>query len=161
MVFMLLTARNETRPGGVHAGGSENSEHFSTIMNKNDNKQVTAGADEAPVGKLKLSDIVAAMRAGAIEPDCKAVLAFCDEDGSGSMLDFNLLSFGKKSDVSLMLVHLGVPALMKGAMSRHPRCASVLIEAAYKSERGNFASALLGAIFGKGDNNEEEGKDNE
>ena len=129
-------------------------------MNKNDNKQVTAGADEAPV-KLKLSDIVAAMRAGAIELDCKAVLAFCDEEGSCSVLDFNLLSFGKKSDVSLMMVHLGVPALMKGAMARHPRCSSALVEAACRSERGGFADALIGAIFGKGDNNEEEGEDNE
>lgn len=100
-----------------------------------DTKEQTVGADAAPVYKYKLSDIVAVMKAKAIDPDCKAVLSYADEEGVGSVYNFENGELGNKFDFCMQIIHLGVPILMRDCVAGKPRAASVLVEAAFNGDR--------------------------
>lgn len=128
-----------------------------------DTKEQMVGADAAPVYKYKLSDIVAAMKAKAIDPDCKAVLSCADEEGVGSVYNFENGELGNKFDFCMQIIHLGVPVLMRDCVAGKPRAASVLVEAAFNGDRkgcsNEFLCDLFGAIFSGSKDGEEEAED--
>lgn len=85
-----------------------------------ENTNETVGALVAPVKKYKMSEIIAALRANDVEPDVKGVLAYCDEEGTGSICDLDRMNMNKTLDVSMSLVHFGIPKLMSDAMECEP-----------------------------------------
>lgn len=95
-------------------------------------------------GKLKLSEIISALRAHEVELDCKAVLAFCDAERSISVFDFDRCVAKNSLDLQMANIALGVGALMSAAMNFEPRaCAALAEEAARARFIENAVESLL------------------
>lgn len=90
-----------------------------------ENTNETAGAEQASGKKYKMSDIIAAFREHDVETDVKGVLAYCDEDGAGSICDLSRMSMEHTRDVSMSLVHLGLSQLIMDAMHCEPEAVGV------------------------------------
>lgn len=93
----------------------------------------TMSAPAAAGGKLRLSEIISAIRAHEVELDCKAVLAFCDADRAIAVFDFNRCDAKNSDDLQLANVAVGVGALMAAAMCFEPHACEALAGAAARN----------------------------
>lgn len=103
-------------------------------MDKNETK-MTAGADAAPGKKYKLSDIIAALIADDVELDAKGILAYCNEDETGSLCNLNFLAADNRTDLSMNLIHLGCSQLMVEAMNYDPVALGIFAQAHGRAAR--------------------------
>lgn len=71
-------------------------------------------------GKLRLSDVVRALRAHELELDCKAVLLSVNEDGAYSVFDIGRVDLHNSDDIKLLLLHLGLQALAVQTLNNEP-----------------------------------------
>ncbi|MGN0869482.1 MAG: hypothetical protein ACI4O9_08185, partial [Akkermansia sp.] len=69
-----------------------------------------------------------------IEPDCKAGLVYYDETHVWSLMPMDKLSVILKRDTRLLLVHSGVPQLIKDAMNGEPEALGALAAAMGRAE---------------------------
>ncbi len=107
------------------------------------NNDTMMSAPAVAGGKLRLSEIISALRAHEVELDCKAVLAFCDEDASAVVFDFNRCVAKNSLDLQLANVAVGVGALMTAAMCFEPHACEALAGAC---ARHRFIENALGAV---------------
>lgn len=132
-------------------------------MDNTDNKMM-ASAEQAPVKKYKLSEIIAAIRARDVELDCKAGLAWYTEGASGSIINLPLLKIDNRDDFAMICLHNGLAAIISLALSfdyealamlvkmeyRHLRmkaeadCQSYLLSKAVAAEDGDAEQAVTG-----------------
>lgn len=101
----------------------------------NDTDTMTAEAEQASGKKYRMSDIIAALREHDVEMDVKGVLAYCDEDGAGSICDLDRMSMNKTRDVSLSLVHLGLSQLIMDAIHCEPHAVGVFAKYHARKQR--------------------------
>lgn len=116
-------------------------------MAKNKTK-MTAGADAAPGKKYKLSEIIAALIADDVELDAKGILAYCNEDETGSRCNLNFLAADNRTDLSMNLIHLGCSQLMVEAMNYNPVALGIFAQAHGRAVSKMIARSL-GVFSGK------------
>ncbi len=97
------------------------------VMNSHDD---TMSAPAVAGGKLKLSGIISAIRAGDVELDCKAVFLVVDEHGVYSGFDFNRAEIQSWMDVKLLMLHLGLHALALQVRDDDPEASAAVAGAA-------------------------------
>lgn len=98
-------------------------------------------------GKLKLSEVVAALENGTLELDCKAVLAVVSKEHTWGLFDRDLVDVSDRDDVQLLQLFLGLPAIACQFMRCEPEAMAALA-AAYgrdcrEDERGERLSSLV------------------
>jgi len=94
----------------------------------------TISAPASAGGKLRLSDVVRALRAGDVELDCKAVLLAVNEDGVTAAFDVDQVQANSRIDVGFLNMFVGVQALVSEYMDYKPE-AHAAVAAAYARER--------------------------
>ncbi len=100
-------------------------------MDNTDNKKM-ASACSAPVKKYKLSELIAAFKAGDVELDCKAGLAWYTEGESGGAMDFELLKLNNRDDFAMLCLHNGLAAIMALALALDSEALATLIKMEYR-----------------------------
>lgn len=113
----------------------------------NNDTEMTAGAEHASGKKFKMSEIIAAMKNHDVEMDVKGVLAYCDEEASGSLCDLDRTNMKKTLDVSIALVHLGLSKLMADALNNEPDALGIFAKYHAREQRKNDRSnGLMGLM---------------
>lgn len=130
------------------------------VMNSHDDVSVPAAV--AAGGKLRLSDVVRALRSGEVELDCKAVLLSVEEDEVRSVFDLGRVAANVSSDVKLLLLHCGLHALASLVMQNEPEAiAAVAATKARVLQRREQEGLLelLGSLLGRDKFEAEDGKE--
>jgi len=112
-------------------------------------------------GKLRLSEVVRALRAGDVELDCKAVVLTADEEGVCSVFDFDRAAVKNVGDVKLLLLHCGLQALASQVMADVPEAVAAVAAADARSRQMRGQAGLLGELLGRANDEAVDGKEGE
>lgn len=123
----------------------------------NEHNTMTAGAEEVPVKKLKLSEILTALKNGNVEADAKACLLTYDEKGVHAICDMPLLNIMKKEDVRMALLHQGLTRMAAAVMKGDGEATAFV--AKYALGDADVLPALVQRLLN--DSDSEEGEDHE
>jgi len=98
------------------------------------NAQNDVSASAVAGGKLKLSEVVRALRAGEVELDCRDFILVAGDSGIASAFDVDSVNAKSRIDVALLQLFVGVQALVSEYLSYEPE-AHAAVAAAYARGR--------------------------
>lgn len=100
-------------------------------------------------GKLKLSEIIAALENESLEPDRKALLLIVDKDHTRGLFDHNLLDVSDEGDIQLLQLKSGLTALACQFMSMEPEAMAAVAAAYGRSQQKQRMADCLEELRGR------------